>query len=321
MWPAARAYRAQTHSYHLGKIMAACADNEFASWLNTYHSLLWYRSGFNTAIKCDHINNNLAESFNNKVKDLKDLPVHDMVDQIRIMIMRLWDLRGRLGDMLEGDKLPAVVQQVVNKSRNLSHLSVEKSSLFDAEVKDARSVKRHVVNIELQECTCLEWQHTGKPCEHAIIFLASKPRLNMHPYLHEYYSVQKFKAAYATPIPALTDQSQWPEVDIEFTLCPPLSKRKAGRPKQSRYKAWFEKGGCSKKGKKEKPEKPKRAQKGNKNRCKLCEELGHRIGSPKCRYTPVQPKYVNVNSPIYVPCFICLFQYLIYILVPIYMLF
>jgi hypothetical protein len=79
--------------------------------------------------------------------------------------------------------------------------------------------------------------------------------------LHEYYSVQKFKAAYATPIPALTDQSQWPEVDIEFTLCPHLSKRKAGRPKQSRYKAWFEKGGCSKKGKKEKPEKPKRAKK------------------------------------------------------------
>ena len=42
----------------------------------------------------------------------------------------------------------------------------------------------------------------------------------MHPYLHEYYSVQKFKAAYASPIPALTDQSQWPEVEIEFTLCP-----------------------------------------------------------------------------------------------------
>ena len=63
----------------------------------------------------------------------------------------------------------------------------------------------------------------------------------MHPYLHEYYSVQKFKAAYASPIPALTDQSQWPEVEIEFTLCPPVTRRKAGRPKQSRFKAWFEK--------------------------------------------------------------------------------
>jgi hypothetical protein len=282
LWPAARSYTKSTHSYHLGKIMEA--DNTFAPWMNQHHSLLWYRSGFNTAIKCDHINNNLAESFNSKVKELKDLPVHDMVDQIRIMIMRLWELRRRLAHVLQGDKLPDVVQQVVNKSRNLAHLCVEKSSLWGAEVRDTKTGRRHVVNTELHDCTCLEWQHTGKPCEHAILFLASQPRINMHPYLHEYYSVARFKAAYATPIPALTDQSQWPEVDIEFSLCPPLTRRKAGRPRVSRFKAWFEKGGSSKKGKKD--EKPKRQQKGNKNRCKLCEELGHRAGSAKCRYTP-----------------------------------
>ena len=45
--------------------------------------------------------------------------------------------------------------------------------------------------------------------------------------------------------------SQWPEVDIEFSLCAPLMRRKAGKPKQSSYKAWFEKGGSSKKGKKD----------------------------------------------------------------------
>ncbi|KAE8783776.1 hypothetical protein D1007_42757 [Hordeum vulgare] len=44
-------------------------------------------SGFNTSMKSDHINNNLAASFNNKVKDLKDLPMQDMVDQLRITIM------------------------------------------------------------------------------------------------------------------------------------------------------------------------------------------------------------------------------------------
>ena len=58
MWPAARSYTKQTHSYHFDKIKVACG--EFGPWLNTYHSLLWYRSGFNTAIKCGHINNNLA---------------------------------------------------------------------------------------------------------------------------------------------------------------------------------------------------------------------------------------------------------------------
>ena len=289
LWPAARAYKLSTQEYHLNKIKEA--STEFGPWMETYHSLLWYRSGFNTAIKCDHINNNLAESFNNRIKDLKDLPVHDMVDQIRIMIMRLWELRARIGDKLQGqDKLPAVVQQVVNRSRGLAHLCVVKSSLHGGEVRDTKTTRRHVVDTENKECSCLEWQHTGKPCEHAIIFLASKPKLNMHPYLHEYYSVEKFRAAYAQPIPPLTDQSQWPEVDIEFSLCAPLTRRKAGRPKQSRYKAWFEKGGSSKKGKKDekKDAKPKRPQKGNKNRCKLCEELGHRAGSPKCRYT--EPK-------------------------------
>jgi hypothetical protein len=108
MWLTTRSYTNQTHSYHLGKIMAACSD--FGPWMNTYHSLLWYRSGFNTAIKCDYINNNLAESFNNKVKQFLNLPVHDMVNQIRIMIMRLWELRRRIGDCLQGDKLPVVVQ-------------------------------------------------------------------------------------------------------------------------------------------------------------------------------------------------------------------
>jgi hypothetical protein len=122
-----------------------------------------------------------------------------MVDQIRVMIMRLWELRRRICDVLQGDKLPAAVQQVVNRSRNLTHYSVEKYSLWGAEVRDIKSGRRHVVNTEEHECTCLEWQHTGMLCGHAILFLASKPKLNMDPYLHEYYSVAKFKAAYATP--------------------------------------------------------------------------------------------------------------------------
>jgi hypothetical protein len=33
------------------------------------------------------------------------------------------------------------------------------------------------------------------------------PKINIHPYFHEYYSVETFIASYATPIPALTGQS------------------------------------------------------------------------------------------------------------------
>jgi hypothetical protein len=107
--------------------MAIRSDNGFATWMQTYHSLLWYLS--DTAIKYDHINKNLAESFNNKVKEFKYMHLHDMVDQIRIMIMCLWELR-RIGDVMQGDKLSSVVHHGVNRSKNLTHLSVDKSSLW-----------------------------------------------------------------------------------------------------------------------------------------------------------------------------------------------
>jgi hypothetical protein len=105
----------------------------------------------------------------------------------------------------------------------------------------------------------------------------------MHPYLHEYYSVARFKAAYATPIPALIDQSQWPEVDFEFSMCPPLPKERLEGLELEDSRPGLRKVGVVRG---EKDDKPKWPQKGNKNRCKLCEELGHRAGSPKCRYTP-----------------------------------
>jgi hypothetical protein len=43
--------------------------------LDTYHSLLWYRSGFNPEIKYDYVTKNIVESFNNWIKDINDLPV------------------------------------------------------------------------------------------------------------------------------------------------------------------------------------------------------------------------------------------------------
>jgi hypothetical protein len=60
-----------------------------------------------------------------------------------------------------------MVQQVVSMSINLTHLSVEKSALWIIEVRDTKTRRRHVVNTEVHERTCLEWQHIAKPCDHA----------------------------------------------------------------------------------------------------------------------------------------------------------
>jgi hypothetical protein len=73
MWPTARAY----------------------SPYNEHHPFLWARSKFSPNIKCDYINNKLAESWNAWIKEHKDLLVHCMADAIRERIMILFAKRRR----------------------------------------------------------------------------------------------------------------------------------------------------------------------------------------------------------------------------------
>jgi hypothetical protein len=65
MYLAARAYRKVIHEHHKA---IARRNLDVCYWLDEYHSLLWYMSGFNPAIKYDNMTNNMAESFNNWIK-------------------------------------------------------------------------------------------------------------------------------------------------------------------------------------------------------------------------------------------------------------
>jgi hypothetical protein len=80
MYPADRMYRKVVHEHH--KSIPRC-NPEFCYWLDEYQLLLWYRSGFNPTIKCDYVTNNMVESFNNWIKDTKDMPVCELTDKLR----------------------------------------------------------------------------------------------------------------------------------------------------------------------------------------------------------------------------------------------
>jgi hypothetical protein len=84
MYPAAWAYRKYVYEHH--KVNVVGIDG-VAAWLKSHHSLLWYRSGFNPDIKCDYITNNIVEVFNNWIKDIKDLPVCELADKMRVMVI------------------------------------------------------------------------------------------------------------------------------------------------------------------------------------------------------------------------------------------
>lgn len=150
-----------------------------------------------------------------------------------------------------------------DKSRGLD-LVVTRSSEAVAEVEcKGGGGYRYVVNLETRTCTCREWQVSGKPCSHAISFTTYLRGASLETYVHDYFTVERFRVAYHQLIHALPVMSQWPNSDHEFFLHPPILRKTAGMPRKGRYK------GCTDKG-----SKVRGVTKGE-HRCPICKGYGH----------------------------------------------
>ena len=98
---------------------------EAVKWLQTNHKLLWYRCAFNPEIKSDYITSNIVVLFNNWIRDHKDLPVADLADKIREMIMVLWNKGRNIAYRLPtGRILSAIMLQLKANTRRLGHLKI-----------------------------------------------------------------------------------------------------------------------------------------------------------------------------------------------------
>jgi hypothetical protein len=60
--------------------------------------------------------------------------------------------------------------------------------------------------------------------------------------VHEYYSLEHFKATYQFEVNLMVDKTQWPVVDPGFEMLPPTLERVAGRPRVKRIKSRGESG-------------------------------------------------------------------------------
>jgi hypothetical protein len=85
------------------------------------------------------------------------------------------------------------------------------SDHYVAQVVDiSTSNAREVVKAYLHECSCEEWQHTGKPCQHALALITAQPigDVKMEDFVNEYYSLKRFRNAYKRLIEPLLDKKQ-----------------------------------------------------------------------------------------------------------------
>ncbi|CAI9098791.1 OLC1v1035498C1 [Oldenlandia corymbosa var. corymbosa] len=168
----------------------------------------WARHAFSESLKCEHITNNISESFNSWVGDLRGKPVVVMYDTIRGRLMSKIHTRYAEATLWVYDVTPRVIKQLkanAQASRTLKFWCFQ-DKLFEVREEN----KSFVVKLDEGYCDCKEWNHTGIP----------------------------YRTYNQTMLP-VKDQSFWPEFASPQCL-PPLTRRRSGRLTNKRKKSAHE---------------------------------------------------------------------------------
>ena len=114
----------------------------------------------------------------------------------------------------------------------MGEFQVCRSSDNKAEVNYKGS--RWDVILDEKKCSCKKWQVTGLPCVHAAAFIAFTREPSWDKYVDTYFTVDKFKEAYALEIGPMPGKDQWVHIETVDKIYPPIIKRPPGRPKKNR---------------------------------------------------------------------------------------
>ncbi|KAL0339183.1 UNVERIFIED_CONTAM: hypothetical protein Sangu_1440400 [Sesamum angustifolium] len=204
-------------------------------WLLKIPVEQWSRHAFDPRLKNDHVTNNISESFNHWVGELRSKPVLTLLDGLRAKLMSHLQKQREKALKWSNFIVPNVVK-VLNDARDESrNCKLLVADQFQFEVQDGNV--HYVVNLAHRTCDCRVWDIRGIPCRHVALGITYR-RDNTENFTDNMFTNERYMGAYnyfIHPIPGL---SFWPQdVDVNPTsLKPPISKRLPGKPKKSRRK-------------------------------------------------------------------------------------
>lgn len=83
------------------------------------------------------------------------------------------------------------------------------------EVTNRATTTMFTVDVVELQCSCMQWQMRGFPCQHAVCAL-KKIRDDWPKYCSHYYRVESYKSTYAPIIHPLDDPKDWVKSEMEL---------------------------------------------------------------------------------------------------------
>lgn len=189
----------------------------------------WSRAWFNLGSNYDSVDNNMCESFNNWIVDLRAHLIISMLEGIRTKVyVRIQQNRTK-STRWTSKICPNILKKMnkyIDLAQNCSGIWNGKNG-FEIRQKD----KRYTIDIEKRTYSCRYWHLAGIPCAHAItaLFLSSRPAEN---YIADCYSVVEYNKIYDHCMMPMEGMDQRP-IDQRKPQ-PPAYVKMPGRPRKER---------------------------------------------------------------------------------------
>ncbi|XP_035829935.1 uncharacterized protein LOC110944388 [Helianthus annuus] len=230
LWQAAKTYCVNEHDRLLNEITGA--NKDALTYLNENHNKIWSCCRFGETSKCNYVTNNISESFNAWIGEVRYKPVLKLLDSIREKIMVRFDKKMRLSKRWKGSLVPKTKTYLDKISKKLGAYKICKSGENRAEVK--YEDKRWEVSLDERKCSCRVWQKLGayKICK------SGENRAEVK-YEDKRWEVSlderkctcrvwQFKLAYALEVAPMPTKDQWLHIDNKEKTYPPTIKRPPG---------------------------------------------------------------------------------------------
>ncbi|XP_059654751.1 uncharacterized protein LOC132301519 [Cornus florida] len=230
LWEAARACTEADFEQHMRNIRQI--NVEAHDWLRKVPPHLWSKSAFNFTSKNDVVINNMCESWNSVILEVRDKPIMYMLEWIRRHLMLRFQVKREWMESQAGLLCPEIQKQLNKVKQAARNCKVHYAGENKYEVQ-CYGISE-VVDLNHRSCSCRVWSLTGIPCKHALTCIFTK-RDQSEAYVDQFYQRETYLRSYAgliMPIP----MRRLTKIDLINPLLPPYFRKPTGRPKKVRNK-------------------------------------------------------------------------------------
>lgn len=200
------------------------------TYLREHNPSTYARAYFSGNAYCDAVENNMCETFNGMILDVKEKPLIQMLKDIRLCIMvRMNKKRECIGKWDEEFYPKATGKLEDNKLQHKFWAPIYNGD-GGFEVKNGDD--GYVVDFKTLTCSCRHWEINGIPCPHAvsaIYYMKDEPEK----FMSKWYMIEVTKSAYGHYLKPLNGEKLWRRTPYDKFL-PPRCRRMPGRPKKQR---------------------------------------------------------------------------------------